>query len=248
MIIDLPDTNFEYKTKNGEVTAYIDQNLRILKINECAPFKNVMKAIAFEIARIDNRDFYRCPYCHKIFHRSEMTIDHIVPQAVGGPTITNNLVPVDHECNEKKSNMPIEIFKKYLKAKNEKEKEIYRKKAEIENENLKHCKDFSFLGDWVIVIDRNKIKYSRDDIFPEKWSTRYTQRAKFFKKYGRSNKAILVDKNYCLLGGAVFLKYAIDYNIEKVWVIVCENIEVNYNWKAFQNEYNLYQNKIKRKG
>lgn len=43
-----------------------------------------------------------CYYCHKRFHPSELTMDHIVPIIRGGFTRKGNVVPCCKECNNKK--------------------------------------------------------------------------------------------------------------------------------------------------
>ena len=204
-----------------------------------AHFKTIMRAIAFEFARIDNRNFYKCPYCHKIFHRREMTIDHIIPQAVGGPTITNNLVPVCKDCNYAKGDMLLEFFKKAEAG----EKEYYIKKSEIKSEKLKKCKDFSFLGNWTINMNRRKIQQLNEKILTKKWTSKikYEQKERFYKEYGRGHRPIIVDRNYRLLAGGPFFKYAINHHIEYVRGIVCDNIEVCYSQKKFMRDYYLYQ-------
>ena len=241
MIIDLPDTNFEYKTirKNGSkrLEAYIDQDLRILKVSDLGHFKSIMRKLTYEIYKQDKREFYECPYCHELFHKNDLTVDHIIPQYVGGPTITNNLIPVCKDCNCAKGNMPLEFFKKA----GAREKEYYIEKSEIENEKLRKCKDFSFLGNWTINVDRHKIKYRNEKILPKKWTLKYRKKEQFYKEYGRGPKPIIVDRNYSLLGGGAFLKYAIDHHIKYVRVIVCDNIEVFYSRNEFMRDYYLYQ-------
>lgn len=50
------------------------------------------------------RDLRTCRYCEKYLSKDkEITIDHIVPFAKGGPTVLTNLVVACVECNKKKS-------------------------------------------------------------------------------------------------------------------------------------------------
>jgi len=41
-----------------------------------------------------------CWYCGRRMKKKEITMDHLYPQSLGGPTIPNNLVPACFECNE----------------------------------------------------------------------------------------------------------------------------------------------------
>ena len=53
-------------------------------------------------ANIYIRDRNRCQYCGKVFPRSELTIDHIIPRAYGGATTWENVVCCCVSCNRKK--------------------------------------------------------------------------------------------------------------------------------------------------
>lgn len=49
------------------------------------------------------RDGYRCQYCGNIFHRRDLTLDHVVPKAQGGIGTWENLVAACHDCNHRKA-------------------------------------------------------------------------------------------------------------------------------------------------
>lgn len=50
------------------------------------------------------RDRYTCQYCHKIFHSTELTLDHVIPRSRSGESSWENLVACCHPCNNKKGN------------------------------------------------------------------------------------------------------------------------------------------------
>ncbi len=51
----------------------------------------------------------RCWYCDASVPPKELTMDHILPLALGGQSSKNNLVPCCKDCNnKKKSMMPME--------------------------------------------------------------------------------------------------------------------------------------------
>ncbi len=56
----------------------------------------------------------RCHYCDNKVPFKELTMDHLVPLAMGGRSTKDNLVPCCKTCNnKKKSMMPIE-WQEYL--------------------------------------------------------------------------------------------------------------------------------------
>jgi hypothetical protein len=48
---------------------------------------------------------YECAYCGS---QDNLTIDHIVPKAKGGPEFTKNLLCACHDCNQDKAYSPME--------------------------------------------------------------------------------------------------------------------------------------------
>lgn len=48
---------------------------------------------------------YRCAYCgyQSTAENKDITLDHVIPKAKGGPTIRRNLVPACRTCNVSKS-------------------------------------------------------------------------------------------------------------------------------------------------
>lgn len=56
----------------------------------------VSRALRFEILR---RDQFRCHYCGVTPEQSELHVDHVVPQALGGTNDPSNLVTACAECN-----------------------------------------------------------------------------------------------------------------------------------------------------
>jgi 5-methylcytosine-specific restriction protein A len=56
----------------------------------------------------------RCHYCGCTVSPKELTMDHLVPLALGGLSTKNNLVPSCKDCNNKKKSMlPLE-WEEYL--------------------------------------------------------------------------------------------------------------------------------------
>src|SRR4051812_32232946 len=64
---------------------------------------SVSKRLRFEILRRDN---HTCKYCGATGDESPLTIDHVVPTALGGSDDPTNLVAACKDCNAGKSSIP----------------------------------------------------------------------------------------------------------------------------------------------
>lgn len=62
------------------------------------------KEVKFTRHNIFERDRNTCQYCGKVFDRSELNLDHVVPRDRGGPTTWDNIVCSCIECNTRKAN------------------------------------------------------------------------------------------------------------------------------------------------
>ena len=49
------------------------------------------------------RDQYRCQYCHEVFAKKYLTVDHVIPISKGGRNSWENLVTACAGCNNKKA-------------------------------------------------------------------------------------------------------------------------------------------------
>lgn len=63
---------------------------------------NYKKAIRFSRANLYLRDLYHCQYCGDVFDSCDLTIDHVIPRALGGKTVWENTVAACKPCNHKK--------------------------------------------------------------------------------------------------------------------------------------------------
>ncbi len=65
-----------------------------------------------------------CYYCEKKFDSDEITMDHIVPMARGGKSVTRNIVACCKECNNKKTYLtPAEIILDKLREERQEKEE-----------------------------------------------------------------------------------------------------------------------------
>ena len=60
------------------------------------------------------RDRHECQFCRKSFEQKELTIDHLVPLALGGLDEVTNYVTCCRACNEQKADRPLEEFLKVV--------------------------------------------------------------------------------------------------------------------------------------
>ena len=57
------------------------------------------------------RDNWQCQYCDRTSAKARpLTLDHVIPESMGGPTVVGNLVTACQRCNTKKSNRPLGDF------------------------------------------------------------------------------------------------------------------------------------------
>lgn len=63
----------------------------------------VSRRLRFEILR---RDGHTCRYCGAKAPEAALTVDHVIPVALGGGDEPNNLVAACSDCNSGKSSVP----------------------------------------------------------------------------------------------------------------------------------------------
>ena len=64
--------------------------------------RGARKAIKFSRENVYARDSGRCQYCGRGVRRDEITYDHVVPRALGGKTMWENIVTCCVGCNQAK--------------------------------------------------------------------------------------------------------------------------------------------------
>lgn len=221
MNIDLPNKGFTYENKDGGIDAWTDEK-RVLKMKSHVSFKKLMKAIAYAL-----KGRKVCYYCGKEMKKTEITIDHAIPQEIGGPTIPNNLYPACSKCNSEKSNLLAQQYFKLRILKSEKERKKYREKCLKENEKLKYISHSKILGNMVTYMSVSDVKLVKGQAKDKDYHyTKYAETEKFYETYNRLKKPIIVDKNLKLLGGFISLMYCKEHGIDIIPVIVIENIEI----------------------
>lgn len=217
MNIDLPKSFTMYDERGREKLAWIENGTLKLKVE--ASFRKVMYELTYELK---GRNV--CVYCGEPFLDKDMTLDHMIPQERGGPTITNNLVPSCKECNSKKSNMTAEQYIKYKNLSGTEKKKYFENFKRYVN-YMKRNELLELPEEW---LSKKKVKeiIARFDFSQEYKKSQYRKVERFYNEYGHLPKPILVDKKGFLLDGFISLMFAKDNNLRKLSVMVLENVEV----------------------
>lgn len=147
------------------------------------------------------------------------------PQDMGGPTITNNLLPSCLECNKEKSDMTKEQYEKYLRLKKFGEQKNFLKYLRGYKENLLRRGEFEIPGEWISKreISSIMVEVRLGDCTK---TNQYKKVARFYLMYGHIPKPIVVDRNGFLLDGFYSVIYAKNNLITSLPVIELENVEV----------------------
>lgn len=91
--------------QDGRMIATPSMSIRIPEIILLRSFNGfIRKEVRFSRRNIFERDKQRCQYCGYRLSRSELTIDHVIPQSKGGKDTWENLVLACVKCNVKKAN------------------------------------------------------------------------------------------------------------------------------------------------
>ncbi len=209
MIVDLPEKF------SMEGVAVIEN--RILKIMRYIAFSDIMYELTYQMK---GRNI--CGYCKKEKEKKKMTLDHMYPQELGGPTIPNNLLPCCKKCNRTKGNLTSKEFRKYLKKKQE-EKEKYLEKVQKHQEKLKKKGKYHIPIDW---IEERKVSDLKLLWTPNYSDTKYKKVRKYYEETGMFKKIVIVDRNNQILSGAVSYIVAKKMKLKTITVIPLENVEL----------------------
>ena len=224
----LPDYDFKFEDGIAEVKD------GFLYIYKAGAFKEVMYRLTYIIFGKEE-----CYFCHRKLRSnmlemdntkyfSKITLDHLIPQTFGGPTITNNLRPACSECNNEKENMYFDEFQEYKKLKSmengnyEEEKRKFKKQLAITQDKRRRGEIESIPKEYFTKITFNNIYVNF--WIDQPLGNMYAKQNRFLKKYKRLPKPIIISQNKFLLDGFnTILLGKYNYN-EKVDIIVLNNV------------------------
>lgn len=213
MNITLPN-NFEYKGK-GYYATIEDE---ILKMRGKIFYEQLMYSLAYKIHQEKV-----CSYCRNRCD-GKCTIDHIYPRCMGGISITNNMVVSCPECNVSKDFLTQEEYNVFLKLP-ESEREGYKKSVVTKNERIKRKNGFKLPKEWITTQKAEDIICKNQKALKEK-GKQYKSIEKFYRKYNRFPRPIIVDKNNKLVDGIAVYCFALNNNERFASTIILENVEV----------------------
>lgn len=237
MNLELPKNNVVFGNM-GEVKNGI---LYIYRLNS---FYNLMYEIAYAIYGTD-----KCWYCGKSCRRgkgkpndsrAKITLDHLIPTSIGGPTIVNNLRPACHTCNDQqKGDLTSEQFLEIISLqkqlnecsnqtdRNYLNKKIAMRRLEMREENTNKRRGLiPYLPqEWTSKkISGDLLGTISQDI---QLGSQFKKQDEFYRKYKRIKFPLVISDNGYLLAGynsvAISKKYRIPWQLEK---IVLENVVV----------------------
>lgn len=215
MIIEIPKGyTFE---KEGEIIAFETENVLKLKGRQ-GKFQDIMYDITYKLKGND-----RCHYCGKHVEKSKITLDHVYPQALGGPTIPQNMVPCCKNCNGKKEDMTPEQFRAYMNLKDEKLQSQFRRE---------YFQSKMFQTRWVHILPEEWIsKRPISDLIvtidlTDTSTNKYKKIKEYYMRCKQFPKPIIVDCHNFVLDGFTAVLYAKNNRIKEIQTIVLENVEV----------------------
>ena len=229
----IPLLNYDYFFEDG--SAEVKEG--VLYIYKPGALKEVMYKLTYLIYGSTE-----CYFCHRKIRTSaaeannnqyfsKMTLDHLVPQEFGGITTPNNMRPACSNCNSAKDNMypdEFEMFRQFWGRKDE-ETRIAKKKfleeLKLKQEKRKYGQLESIPKEWV---SQEKVRNIYVNVcIAEPLGVEYHRQEKFYKKYKRLPKPIIISANRFLLDGFNTIMLAKNYYIERIDVIVLENVYYN---------------------
>lgn len=228
MKLILPEGDYRFEDGIAEVKD------GILYIYKSGVFKEVMYRLTYLVYGNDT-----CYYCHRKLRTnmneadnteffSQITLDYVIPQDFGGPPITNNLRPACSECNSMKGNMYADEFEEYLSFHGKNDNYSLAQKRSF-NEYLEFAQAQRKFGVIESLPQEWLTKETLKNIYVNFWIDQplgmlYQKQDRFFKKYKRLPKPIVISKNKFLLDGFNTILLA-KYNFnQKIDVIFLENV------------------------
>ncbi len=217
MIIDLPQ-----HLLNGVFVINTSMKIEdeILKIHFPINFHEAMYELTYLM-----KGKKQCFYCSRTFSEDKITLDHLVPQDFGGPTIPNNLFPACKKCNSEKTNMLKPFYDKYLSLSTNGERSQFVSDFQQVARFLHRWYGLAFVKDLIEEkeIENIIVNISLSSSYRGK---KYKKIKEYYKQYGHFQKPLILDRKSFLLDGFTALMFAKDNGIKNVPVIVLENVEV----------------------
>ncbi len=219
MIIRLPE-NYFYTTRDPNNYAYVTGG--ILYIEGFINFEHLMYNLSYTL-----NGYNRCYYCGCELTHSNRTLDHIHPRSWGGISLPDNLVPSCKNCNNEKTDMTLEQYKKFKQISTQSKKQEFYQQCIKENEAFMQTRKFLIPDDWVTLYDASHLIECLSFKFLE--MDKMQKLANYYDKVGQYTHPIVVSSNGWLFKGKHILYHARKIQHPVVPAIVLENVIVRMN-------------------
>lgn len=216
MIIEIP-RGYTF-VKDESIIAFEDNG--ILKyFAKKGKFQHVMYDLTYEL-----KGGYKCYYCGcEVESPTKMTLDHVYPVSLGGPTIPQNLVPSCRICNGLKENMTPQQYQAYRNLKDEEQKKKFLKeflKIKFFQERWLHV----LPEEWISQTPILNLIVLMDLTDTE--TRKYQKTEDYYSRCKQFPKPIIVDSQGFVLDGFTQVLYAKNNKIKEIPAIVLENVRV----------------------
>lgn len=216
MIIEIPQGYTFIKEEN--IIAF-EENGKLKLRPWLGKFDDVMYDLTYKL-----KGNKKCHYCGKeIEIPSKVTLDHVYPRSLGGPTIPQNLVPACRECNGRKGDMKPDQFRAYMNLEDSEKKKRFLKEfydSKFFQERWIHVlpdgwTEKTQINELILLIDLHDANTSK-----------YRRTKEFYLRCGQFPKPIIIDCHRFVLDGFTQVLYAKNNKIKEIPTIILENVEV----------------------
>ena len=216
MTIEIPKG---YTFVKDETVIAFEEN-GILKIYmRNGKFQDVMYDLTYQL-----KGRNKCYYCgREVQNPSKMTLDHIYPVSLGGPTIPPNLVPACKNCNGIKENMTPQQYQSYRNIKDEEQKRKFLQ----EYWNIRYFQErwlHILPEEWISQIPISDLLVLMD--LKDTNTRKYKKTKEYYSRCRQFPKPIIIDSQKFVLDGFTQVLYAKNNKITEIPTIILENVAV----------------------
>lgn len=215
MIIEVP-IGYTF-IKEEDIMAFEEDGILKMKGRQ-GKFQEIMYDLTYKL-----KGRTKCYYCGKEISPSKITLDHIYPRSMGGPTIPQNLLPACRTCNGRKENMTPEQFRAYRKLTDKGQQQQFLKEyfhTKYFQERWVHILPEEWISQ--VPISDLMVLISLNDTYTNK----YKKIKEFYSRCEQFPKPIIVDCHNFVLDGFTEVLYAKNNMITEIPTIILENVEV----------------------
>lgn len=215
MIIEVPK-GYTF-IKEGNIIAFEEKGILKMQRRQ-GKFDEVMYDITYK-----TKGNNKCYYCGREIEPQRITLDHVYPRSLGGPTIPPNLVPACRKCNSIKENMTPEQFRAYRNLGTDEQKKLFRKEffqIKFFQEKWIHILPEEWISqtpisDLLVLIDLH-----------DTHTNKYKRTKEYYLRCQQFPSPIVIDCHRFVLDGFTEVLYAKNNRIREIPTIILENVEV----------------------